>query len=127
VSPLKCRKAKLAIEGVVSCNPAARKALSEEVEGGPEVLAKIPHHNEDFRGKIEDSLMLHEIQQVNPLKEWMYLTLEDSGVLAIGTMICVPTKQSQHNDNPPPPPPARPPAPGGKSERCRTTSISMLD
>ena len=62
-----CRTAESAIDDVVS--PEGRAPLPEglEQEGGPEVMKWMLYHNEDFRGKIRDSLMEREIAGVSKL------------------------------------------------------------
>ena len=60
-----CRKAESAIDEVVSPEGRGPPPEGLEQEGGPEVMKWMTYHNEDFRGKIRDSLMEREIAEVS--------------------------------------------------------------
>lgn len=64
MSMLCCRAAEEMIESVVSSSELPLPPPAEENEGGPEVMKKFFTLNEDFRGKIKDNLLQHEISRV---------------------------------------------------------------
>ncbi len=43
----------------------AREVPKAEEEGGPEVMSWMLYHNEEFRGKIKDSLLKKECEKVS--------------------------------------------------------------
>lgn len=59
-----CRAAEEMIENVVTASEVPPPPLAEENEGGSEVMKKFFTLNENFRGKIKDSLLQNEISRV---------------------------------------------------------------
>jgi hypothetical protein len=53
------------IENVVTASEVPPPPLAEENEGGSEVMKKFFTLNENFRGKIKDSLLQNEISRVS--------------------------------------------------------------